>query len=185
VSCRSDPSARRDIWKNRRRRYGVASRAARAAFTLIELLVVIAIIATLAAVVAPSLFGNVGEARRSAAKSQIEILALALDAYKLDNQDFPTTQQGLDALRTLPVNGTPPVDWKGPYLRQNIPLDPWRQPYVYVSPGVTNPASYDLYTFGKDGQPGGAGEDSDITSWNGPVGSVGVTSPGASAPPVQ
>jgi general secretion pathway protein G len=154
---------------------------ARAAFTLIELLVVIAIIATLAAVVAPSLFGNVGEARRSAAKSQIEILALALDAYKLDNQDYPTTQQGLEALRTLPVNGTPPADWKGPYLRQNIPLDPWRRPYVYVSPGITNPASYDLYTLGKDGQPGGGGEDSDITSWNGPVGTAGSVSPGANA----
>jgi general secretion pathway protein G len=137
-------------------------------FTLIELLVVIAIIATLAAVVAPSLFGNVGEARRSSAKSQIEILALALDAYKLDNEDFPTTQQGLDALRTMPAaGGTGVVNWKGPYLRQNVPVDPWRRPYVYVSPGVANPTSYDLYTLGKDGQVGGTGENSDITSWGG------------------
>lgn len=141
----------------------------RAGFTLIELLVVIAIIATLAAVVAPSLFGNVGEARRSTAKSQIEILALALDAYKLDNEDFPTSQQGLDALRTIPVAGTPPVNWKGPYLRQSVPLDPWRRPYVYISPGQANPTSYDLYTLGKDGKPGGTGEDADITSWGGPA----------------
>lgn len=141
----------------------------RAAFTLIELLVVIAIIATLAAVVAPSLFGNVGEARRSTAKSQIEIMALSLDAYKLDNEEFPTTQQGLDALRMIPVTGTPPVNWKGPYLRQNVPLDPWRRPYVYTSPGLANLTSYDLYTLGKDGKVGGTGEDADITSWNGPV----------------
>jgi general secretion pathway protein G len=141
--------------------------ARRAAFTLIELLVVIAIIATLAAVVAPSLFGNVGEARRSSAKSQIEILALALDAYKLDNEDYPTTQQGLDALRTMPASGSQMVNWKGPYLRQNVPLDPWRRPYVYVSPGVANPTSYDLYTLGKDGQVGGTGEDADISSWGG------------------
>jgi general secretion pathway protein G len=142
--------------------------SSRAAFTLIELLVVIAIIATLAAVVAPSLFGNVGEARRSAAKSQIEIMALALDAYKLDNEDFPTTQQGLDALRGISVGGTPPVNWKGPYLRQNVPLDPWRRPYVYVAPGIANPTSYDLYTLGKDGRVGGTGEDADISSWGGP-----------------
>lgn len=142
--------------------------ARRAAFTLIELLVVIAIIATLAAVVAPSLFGNVGEARRSTAKSQIEIMALALDAYKLDNEDFPTTQQGLDALRIMPAAGTAPVNWKGPYLRQNVPLDPWRRPYVYLSPGVANPTSYDLYTLGKDGRPGGTNEDADLSSWGGP-----------------
>jgi general secretion pathway protein G len=145
-----------------------AHRAARGAgFTLIELLVVIAIIATLAAVVAPSLFGNVGEARRSTAKSQIEILALALDAYKLDNEDFPTTQQGLDALRAIPFGSTTPVNWKGPYLRQNVPLDPWRRPYVYLSPGIANPTSYDLYTLGKDGKIGGTGEDADISSWGG------------------
>ncbi|HEX7980448.1 MAG TPA: type II secretion system major pseudopilin GspG [Gemmatimonadaceae bacterium] len=151
--------------------------ARRAAFTLIELLVVIAIIATLAAVVAPSLFGNVGEARRSSAKSQIEILALALDAYKLDNEEFPTTQQGLDALRSVPTGGTPAVNWKGPYLRQNVPLDPWRRPYVYMSPGQSNSTGYDLYTLGKDGRPGGTGEDADITSWNGPVGAVGSPAP--------
>jgi general secretion pathway protein G len=159
---------RHSLRRRRSRRNLQQSRrvARRAAFTLIELLVVIAIIATLAAVVAPSLFGNVGEARRSTAKSQIEILALALDAYKLDNEDFPTTQQGLDALRLIPT-GTPPANWKGPYLRQNVPLDPWRRPYVFVSPGVANPTSYDLYTLGKDGTVGGTGENADITSWGG------------------
>jgi general secretion pathway protein G len=141
----------------------------RAGFTLIELLVTIAIIATLAAIVAPALFGNVGEARRNSARSQIQILALALDAYRLDNDAFPTTDQGLEALRTLPGSGTPPANWKGPYLRQLVPTDPWGRPYVYAAPGIANPSSYDLYTLGKDGKPGGEGEDADITSWNGPV----------------
>jgi len=138
-------------------------------FTLIELLVTIAIIATLAAIVAPTLFGNVGEARMNTARSQIQILALALDAYRLDNDMFPTTGQGLDALRNFPTVDTPPTNWKGPYLRQLVPIDPWNRAYVYVSPGVSNPNAYDLYTLGKDGKIGGSGEDADITSWNGPV----------------
>jgi general secretion pathway protein G len=146
-----------------------AARRARAGFTLIELLVTIAIIATLAAIVAPALFGNVGEARRNSAKSQIQILALALDAYRLDNDAFPTTDQGLEALRTLPASGDPPANWKGPYLRQLVPIDPWGRPYVYTAPRIVNPNGYDLYTLGKDGKPGGDGEDADITSWNGPV----------------
>jgi general secretion pathway protein G len=140
----------------------------RRGFTLIELLVTIAIIATLAAIVAPSLFGNIGEARRGTAKSQIQIISLALDAYRLDNDSFPTTEQGLEALRTIPsVN--PPPNWKGPYLRQVVPMDPWGRAYVYVSPGTANPNGYDLYTLGKDNKVGGQGEDEDVTSWNGPV----------------
>jgi general secretion pathway protein G len=138
-------------------------------FTLIELLVTIAIIATLAAIVAPSLFSNIGDARRNTAKSQIQILSLALDAYRLDNEAFPTTEQGIESLRAVPITGSPPPNWKGPYLRQIIPLDPWGRAYVYVAPGVVNPASYDLYSLGKDGRPGGDGEDADLTSWNGPV----------------
>lgn len=145
------------------------ARRSRRGFTLIELLVTIAIIATLAAIVAPALFGNVGEARRNSARSQIQILALALDAYRLDNDAFPTTDQGLEALRTMPVSGEPPTNWKGPYLRQLVPIDPWGRPYVYAAPGLVNPNSYDLYTLGKDGKPGGEGEEADITSWNGPV----------------
>jgi len=140
-----------------------------AGFTLIELLVTIAIIATLAAIVAPSIFGNVADARRNAAKSQIQIFALALDAYRLDNETYPTTEQGLDALRTEPVAGDPPSNWKGPYLRQLVPVDPWGRPYVYGAPGIINPTAYDLYTLGKDGTVGGDGENADITSWNGPV----------------
>lgn len=141
----------------------------RAGFTLIELLVTIAIIATLAAIVAPALFGNVGLARQNAARSQIQILALALDAYRIDNDAYPSTDQGLEALRTFPVAGDPPKNWHGPYLRQVVPTDPWGRPYVYVAPGVANPNAYDLYCLGKDGKAGGDGEDMDFTSWNGAV----------------
>ena len=151
---------------DRVRRSRAPSRAA--GFTLIELLVTLAIIATLAAIIAPSLFGNISDAREKTAKSQIQILSLALDAYRLDCDTLPTTEQGLDALRSLPVSDPPP-GWKGPYLRQLVPVDPWGRPYVYVSPGVENPTSYDLYTLGKDAKAGGEGENADVTSWNGPV----------------
>ena len=138
-----------------------------AGFTLIELLVVLAIIAVLASVVAPTLFQNVGDAQRTAAKSQIEMFSLALDSYRLDNGSYPSTGQGLDALRALPSAGDPPPNWRGPYLRRTVPLDPWGRPYVYVAPGRANPSSYDLYTLGKDGRVGGQNEDADITSWGG------------------
>ena len=141
----------------------------RGGFTLIELLVVIAIIATLAAVVAPAVFRNVGDAKVSAAKSQIEILAMALNAYRLDNDVYPAADQGLEALRTMPASGDAPRDWKGPYLARLVPLDPWGRPYVYLSPGRENPTSFDLYTLGRDGKVGGVGEDADVTSWGGSV----------------
>lgn len=138
---------------------------ARGGFTLIELLVVIAIIAVLAGIVAPAVFRNVGDAKATSARSQIEIFGLALDAYRLDNDKYPSTEQGLAALRTLPTVGELPRNWKGPYLRKTVPLDPWRRPYVYVAPGQENPDSYDLFSLGRDGSPGGEGEDADITSW--------------------
>jgi len=141
----------------------------RRGFTLLELLVVLAIIATLVAVVAPSIFRNVGDAKTAAAKSQIEIFGLALDAYRIDNDTYPTSDQGLAALRTKPTSGNLPRNWRGPYLRKDVPLDPWGRPYVYVAPGVENPASFDLYTLGRDGKAGGSDEDADITSWGGPV----------------
>ena len=141
----------------------------RSGFTLIELLVVIAIIATLAAVVAPSIFRNVGDAKSSAAKSQVELLSLALNSYRLDNDRFPTSAEGLEALRTQPTTGELPPNWRGPYLSRLVPLDPWGRAYVYISPGNVNANSYDLYSLGRDGKPGGEGEDADVTSWGGPV----------------
>ena len=142
---------------------------ARRGFTLIELIVVIAIIATLASVVGPSIFGNIGDARVAAAKSQLQIFALALDSYRLDNDAYPSSEQGLDALRALPPSGEPAKNWRGPYLRQPIPMDPWNRPYLYAFPGIGNPSGYDLYSLGRDGKEGGAGEDADITSWSGTV----------------
>lgn len=142
---------------------------ARNGFTLIELLVVIAIIATLAAVVAPAVLGNVGDAKRSAAKSQIQILTLALDQYRLDNGTYPTSAQGLVALEVAPAGDASVPNWRGPYLRQAIPLDPWGRPYLFVSPGVQNPTGFDLYSLGNDGRAGGTGDDADVTSWGGPI----------------
>ena len=137
--------------------------------TLIEMLVVVAVIGVLAAVVAPEVLRNVGDARANAAKSQVEVFALALDGYRLDNHAYPTTEQGLAALRTAPATGPAPAAWRGPYLRRAVPADPGGRPYVYVSPGRANPRSYDLYTLGRDGREGGEGEDADVTSWGGPV----------------
>lgn len=135
-------------------------------FTLIEMLVIIAIIAVLAAVVAPEVFRNVADANTSAARQQIELLGTALDSYRLDNHAYPTTEQGLAALRTEPVSGTRPPRWRGPYLRRGVPDDPWGRPYVYIAPGLHNPEGYDLSSLGRDGREGGDGEDADVTSWS-------------------
>ncbi len=136
-----------------------------AGFTLIELLVVITVIAILAGLVAPMVFRNVGDAKVSAAKAQIELFALALDAYRLDNDFYPSTAQGLTALRRRPEGEPEARNWRGPYLRKDIPLDPWGRPYIYKSPGEVNAESYDLLSLGRDGAPGGTGEDADVTSW--------------------
>ncbi len=141
----------------------------RLGFTLVELLVVIAVIATLVAVVAPSIFGNVGQARQTAARSQVEIFGLALDSFRLDVHEYPTTSDGLAALRVAPSGLAPERTWRGPYLRSAVPNDPWGRPYIYVAPGRVNPESYDLYSLGRDGRAGGVGEDEDVTSWKGPV----------------
>jgi general secretion pathway protein G len=136
----------------------------RRGFTLIEILVVIVVIAILASLVAPNVFQHVFAARDSAARSQISMIESALETYRMDNGAYPTTDQGLAALWEEPGN-EPAANWRGPYLRKAVPLDPWKNPYVYVSPGEVNPKSFDLYSLGSDGQPGGEGEAADITSW--------------------
>ncbi len=141
------------------------SHAARSGFTLLELIVVIAIIATLAAVVAPQVFRNVGDAKTNAARVQIESFTLALEQYRIDNSTYPTSEQGLIALRTMPGIGELPRNWRGPYLRRTVPNDPWGRPYLYQSPGVVNLDAFDLLSLGRDGKAGGNGEDADITSW--------------------
>lgn len=144
-------------------------RGAGAGFTLIEMLVVLAIIATLAAVIAPSIFRNVGDSKIAAARTQIDAFSVALGAYRLDNDVYPTSAQGLEALRTRPVGADAPRNWRGPYLMKVIGADPWGRGYLYTAPGRVNAESFDLYSLGRDGRVGGTDEDADLTSWGGPV----------------
>ena len=137
----------------------------RRGFTLIEILVVIIVLGMLAALVGPRILGRVSEAKGATARTQIELLGLALDSYRLDNGRYPTSEQGLAALNETPAREPLPPNWRGPYLRKTIPVDPWGRPYVYRSPGESNPAAYDLFSLGRDGQPGGSDEDADIQSW--------------------
>lgn len=137
----------------------------RGGFTLIELLVVIIVIGLLAGLVGPRILGRVSEAKTATAKTQIEMLGLALDNFRLDNGSYPTTEQGLAALQEKPTQDPVPLNWHGPYLKKAIPVDPWGRPYGYTSPGDHDPSGYDLWTYGRDGQPGGDGEDADVVSW--------------------
>lgn len=144
----------------------MSSRTSRHGFTLIEILVVIAVIAILASLVTPAVFRNVGDAKTAAAKTQVEIFGLALDAYRLDNDYYPSTAQGLEALLRAPAGEPAPSNWRGPYLKKGVPLDPWGRGYVFRSPGKQSPDSYDLSTLGRDGRSGGIGQDADVTSWD-------------------
>jgi len=135
-----------------------------AGLTLIEILVVLVVIAVLATLVAPTVFQHVGTAKDATARSQIEMLGAALDAYRLDNGRYPSTEQGLASLWEEPSAGTPPANWRGPYLRKAVPLDPWGNAYIYRSPAVESRGGYDLLSYAEDGQPGGEGAAKDITS---------------------
>jgi general secretion pathway protein G len=129
-------------------------------FTLIELLIVMVIISLLAALVAPRFFGQEKKAKQRGAKGQIALLESAVDTYRLDIGRYPTTAQGLEALRERPDG----IDkWDGPYLRKELPLDPWGNPYVYESP--SEHGEYAIVSYGADGTPGGEGIDMDIVSW--------------------
>lgn len=140
--------------------------AGRKGFTLIELLVVITVLAILASLVSPMVFRNVSDAKVTAAKTQMEILALALESYRLDNDWYPTTAQGLAALTAAPGGDPAPRNWRGPYLKRGVPLDPWGLAYVYRSPpdSIASVDSFELVTLGRDGKRGGSGEDADISS---------------------
>ncbi len=137
-------------------------RGERRGFTLLELVVVIIVLALLAALVVPQVFGRASDARITAARTQIALLAVALDGYRLDNGAYPTTEQGLQSLRVRPTRTPLPVNWRGPYLRQDVPLDPWGRAWLYTSPGTRNPGGFDLISLGRDGQVGGEGEDADV-----------------------
>jgi len=130
-------------------------------FTLIELMVVLVIIGVLAALIVPNVLDRTDDARATAARTDVNNLVQALKLYKLDNQRFPSAEQGLEALVRQPTVGTVPSKWK-PYL-DKLPADPWGRPYQYLNPGVNG--EIDVFSFGADGQPGGEGKDADIGSW--------------------
>ena len=129
-------------------------------FTLVELIVVVIIIGLLAGLVLPQFIRQEEKAKLGAAKAQIELLGTALDTFRLDVGRYPTTDEGLQALRQKP--GT--LDrWDGPYLKKDLPMDPWGSPYIYKSPGDHGP--YDIVSYGADKAPGGDGDNRDIVSW--------------------
>ncbi len=130
-------------------------------FTLIELLVVLVIIGILGALIVPNFLDRADDARVAAARTDVSSLMQALKLYKLDNQRYPSAEQGLQALVTKPTVGNVPPNWKV-YI-DKLPADPWSRPYQYLNPGVKG--EIDIFSFGADGQPGGEGKDADIGSW--------------------
>jgi general secretion pathway protein G len=147
-------------------RYRTASlhRALSRGFTLIEIMVVVVIMGILAALVVPKLMGRTDDARIIAAKQDISTLMQGLKLYKLDNQRYPTTEQGLQALIAKPTSGPAANGWKTGGYVDKLPKDPWGNPYQYLSPGVKG--EVDVFSLGADGQPGGNGNDADIGSWD-------------------
>lgn len=131
-----------------------------AGFTLLELLVVLVVLGLLAGLVAPKYFSQLGRSEAKVARAQIEGLGKALDLYRLETGHYPSSEQGLQALVNAPSGES---RWKGPYLAKAVPQDPWGRDYIYRSPGENG--DYDLSSMGKDGQPGGDGENAEVTSW--------------------
>lgn len=131
-------------------------------FTLMELLIVLVIIGLLAALVGPTLYQRIGPAKESAARAQIENFMTALDGYFIDLGRYPSPQDGLKALRAKPESA---AKWNGPYLKKEIPNDPWGNAYVYRAPGRSG--GYEIVSYGADGREGGEGENADIRSWEG------------------
>ena len=130
-------------------------------FTLIELMVVLVIIGVLAALIVPNVLERADDARVSAARTDVNNIMQALRLYRLDNQRYPSTEQGLQALVVRPDKPPLPTNWKA-YL-ERLPNDPWGQPYVYMNPGVNG--EIDVLSYGADGKPGGEGKDADVGSW--------------------
>jgi len=135
-------------------------------FTLIEIMVVVVIIGILLAIIAPKIIGRTDDARVVEAKAQIKNFDTALKLFKMDNAFYPDTEQGLEALITKPATGKIPANYKqGGYLEKNkLPLDPWHNPYAYISPSADNP--YEIICYGADGKPGGEEYDADISNWD-------------------
>ncbi|KAF1703336.1 type II secretion system major pseudopilin GspG [Pseudoxanthomonas suwonensis] len=140
-----------------RKVHGIPGAARSGGFTLMELLVVVVIIGLLVALVAPRYFQQIGKSERTAAANQIDALRKAIDSYRLDVGRFPRQEDGLQALVVRPEGE---ARWQGPYLQRGVPMDPWGNPYVYRVPGAFG--DYEVLSLGRDGKPGGEGEDADI-----------------------
>lgn len=145
---------------NLRRR---AAQRVQRGFTLIEIMVVVVIMGVLAALVVPKLLSRAGESKIAAAKVDIATIMQAMKLYKLDNQRYPTTEQGLQALIEKPTGGPAANGWKAGGYVEKMPKDPWGNQYQYLSPGIKG--EIDVFSYGADGQPGGTGDDADIGSW--------------------
>jgi general secretion pathway protein G len=141
-----------------RRQYRISGRSR--AFTLVELMVVILILAILAALIVPRVIGRQDDAKRAKAATDISRLANALQAFRLDTDRYPTSEEGLDALRQAPSDVN---NWKGPYIERALPTDPWGNEYQYASPGPEGEDSFALLSYGADGVEGGEGNNEDIS----------------------
>ena len=133
-------------------------------FTLIEIMVVVVIMGILASLVVPKLISRTGESKVAAARVDIATVMQSLKLYKLDNQRYPTTEQGLQSLITKPTTGPAANGWKSGGYLDKLPNDPWGSPYQYLSPGIKG--EIDIFSLGADGQPGGSGDDADLGSWD-------------------
>lgn len=135
--------------------------AGEAGLTLIEMIVVLAIIALVAALIVPNVIGRPDQARVTVANTDLRTISAALKMYRLDNGDYPTSDQGLVALSARPTSGPSPVNWAPSGYLEQLPTDPWGRPYKYFSP-AKNGSGFQIVTLGKDGKPGGDGVDADI-----------------------
>ncbi len=150
------------LFSNQNQNLSSSLRRARG-FTLIELLIVMVILGLLASLVGPRLFGQLDSSKIKAARTQIEMVGAALDTYRLDMSQYPSTEQGIRALSDKPADQAEALKWRGPYLKKRVDKDPWGNSYVYKAPGEK--ADYELSSLGADGKEGGSGDNADIHSW--------------------
>ena len=141
-----------------------ASKPKQRGFTLIEIMVVVVIIGVLGAIVVPQFMNHPDQAKVTAARTDIQAIATALEMYRLDTFSYPSTQQGLEALSKRPAGGPAAKNWNPQGYLKSLPLDPWGMPYQYLNPGMRS-TGYDLLSFGSDGMPGGEGYAADIGNW--------------------
>ena len=140
------------------------SKSAARGFTLIEIMIVVVILGVLAALVIPKLFSRPDQAKGTAATSDIRAISNALELYRMDNGDYPTTDQGLEALVQKPTEEPIPKSWDEEGYLKSVPIDPWKRPYYYLRPGLHG--AYDLFSYGANGVDGGTGKNANITNWS-------------------